>query len=72
MPDKRGKTKISKDSQEAVGTNMGDTLASETRPDGSVVVRKIRSFSVPWHEAISNMFADEWISPEDEKAFRDL
>ena len=68
----KGQTTIPKEIREALHAKTGDTLIYERRPDGAIIVRKITPFDVSWHEALSSTFADEWSSPEDEEAFRDL
>lgn len=39
--------------------------------DGEVSIRKARPFDVAFHAAVSATL-DEWASPEDDEAFRDL
>jgi AbrB family looped-hinge helix DNA binding protein len=68
----KGQTTIPKEIREALHAGGGDTLAFEPQGDGTVMVRKVQPFDLTWHDALSSTFADEWNSPEDEEAFRDL
>ena len=66
----RGQTTIPKEIREEAGLYGGDTLAFETRGD-HLVVRKV----APGHDDDPYGLFDalsEWVSPEDEEAWRDL
>ena len=39
--------------------------------DGVVSLRRLQSFDAPFHAALSDTL-DEWNTPEDDEAFRDL
>jgi antitoxin PrlF len=66
----KGQITIPKKVRAALGAAAGDTLGFEIQ-DGKVLVSKLAPFDAAWHEAISDTL-DEWKSPEDEEAFRDL
>lgn len=68
----KGQVTLPKPIRDRLKLSAGDTLAYELRPDGGVSVRKLRPFDRDWHQALSSTLAEEWNSPEDEKAFRDL
>ena len=66
----RGRTTIPKAVREAAGLRAGDVLAFEIEGD-RLVVRKV----VPERDQYPIGLAEvmgEWLSPEDEKAWRDL
>lgn len=66
----RGQTTIPKSIREAVGIYVGDTLAFET--DGEqVVVRKVPRGRDDTAQDLSETMG-EWMSAEDEEAWRDL
>jgi AbrB family looped-hinge helix DNA binding protein len=58
------------DVRAALGVRAGDTLAWEVR-DGEARVRKARPIDVAFAAAVAATL-DEWDSPEDEEAWRDL
>ncbi|HEU4961704.1 MAG TPA: AbrB/MazE/SpoVT family DNA-binding domain-containing protein [Sphingomonas sp.] len=58
------------DVRAALGVRAGDTLAWEVR-DGEARVRKARPIDVAFASAVAATL-DEWDSPEDEEAWRDL
>ena len=68
----KGQTTIPKEIREALHVHAGDTLAFEAQGDGTVMVRKVAPFDAAWHAAISQTLSEEWDSPEDQEAFRDL
>ncbi|MGH7858727.1 MAG: AbrB/MazE/SpoVT family DNA-binding domain-containing protein [Candidatus Binatia bacterium] len=61
---------IPKKVREAIGVEPGDTVVYEIR--GKVaLLRKAQPFDSAFHSALSATL-DEWASPEDDQAFRDL
>ena len=66
----RGQTTIPKSIREAAGIYVGDTLAFETDGD-RVVVRKVLRGRTDTEQDLSKTM-DEWMSAEDEEAWRDL
>ncbi|MBN1425287.1 type II toxin-antitoxin system PrlF family antitoxin [Candidatus Fermentibacteria bacterium] len=56
--------------REALGLKARDIVAYEVRPDG-VVLRRAEPFDVEFYRALASTL-EEWNSPEDEEAFRDL
>ena len=67
----KGQVTLPKPVRERLQIQAGDTLTYEVK-DGAVTVRKLRAFDRDWHQALSATLAEEWDSPEDEEAFRDL
>jgi antitoxin PrlF len=62
------------DVRAALGIKAGDTVAWEVA-DGVVSVRRAQRPQVAdqsWMALANESFADEWMSPEDEEAFRHL
>jgi len=68
----KGQVTIPKEIREKLHLNAGDTITYTIQPDGGVIVRKQEPFDRDWHQALSTTLAEEWNSPEDEEAFRDL
>jgi AbrB family looped-hinge helix DNA binding protein len=66
----KGQVTLPKEVREAVGLHPGDMIAYEVN-DGVILLRHVESFDAAFHAALSNTL-DEWATPEDEKAFRDL
>ncbi len=66
----RGQTTIPKRVREAANLNAGDTLSFEVRSD-HLVVRKATSAQETYLDGLAQTL-DEWNSPEDEEAWRDL
>ena len=68
--DARGRTTIPKPIRDAAGLRGGDTIAFEIEGDRLVLHK-----SAPgWHKYLHGLGATmaEWLSPEDEEAWRDL
>lgn len=65
-----GQTTIPKSVREAAGLYAGDALAFETDGD-HVVVRKVAGGPNDRLHGLSGLMS-EWVSPEDEEAWRDL
>jgi antitoxin PrlF len=59
------------DVRAALGLRAGDTIEWEVA-DGAVRVRKSPPVDWAWHHAVSRSVEAEWLSPEDEEAWRDL
>lgn len=59
------------DVRAALGIKAGDSLAWEVR-DGMATVRLLPRDLKGWDPLAWMSFAGEWLSPEDEAAFRDL
>ena len=66
----RGQTTIPKRVRKAANLNAGDTLSFEVRSD-HLVVRKTASVQETYLDGLAQTL-DEWNSPEDEEAWRDL
>ena len=66
----RGQTTIPKRVRVAAGLNVGDTLAFEVQTD-HLVVRKVPAAQDAYLHGLAYTL-DEWNSPEDEEAWRDL
>ena len=56
----------------ALGLKAGDTIQWEIGKDGAARVRKAPPIDWAWHYAVSKTLESEWLSPEDEEAWRDL
>ena len=54
----------------AISLGPGDLVTYEVR-DGGILLKRVEPFDAPFHVALSETL-DEWTSPEDEEAFRDL
>jgi AbrB family looped-hinge helix DNA binding protein len=66
----KGQVTIPKKVREALGVQPGDLVKYEIE-NGVVSLRRVEPFDVEFHAALSNTM-EEWTSPEDEEAFRDL
>jgi AbrB family looped-hinge helix DNA binding protein len=66
----KGQVTLPKEVREAVGLHPGDMIAYEVN-DGVILIRHVEPFDAAFHAALSNTL-DEWATPEDDKAFRDL
>ena len=60
------------DVRKALGLRAGDTIQWEVDADGAARVRKAPAVDWAWHYAVSRTLESEWLSPEDEDAWRDL
>ncbi len=56
--------------RERLRAKPGDLIAYEIK-NGEVTLRRLDPFDVAFHAAISPTM-DEWTTPEDDEAFRDL
>jgi len=66
----KGQVTIPKEIRAAIGLEPGNMIAYEVH-NGSVLFRRVEAFDATFHEALSKTL-EEWESPEDEEAFRDL
>ena len=66
----RGQTTIPKRVRVAANLHAGDTLAFEVQPD-HLVVRKMPVAQDAYLQGLARTL-DEWNSPQDEEAWRDL
>ena len=66
----RGQTTIPKRVRVAADLHAGDTLAFEAQPD-HLIVRKMPVAQNAYLQGLAHTL-DEWNSPEDEEAWRDL
>ena len=66
----KGQITIPKEVRKDIGLEPGDTVAYEVR-NGVIVLKQVDPFDAAFHAAISNTL-DEWATPEDEEAFRDI
>ena len=66
----RGQTTIPKSIREAAKLNEGDVIAFEIEGD-HLVVHKVVSGQDDYLEGLSKVLS-EWVSPDDEEAWRDL
>jgi antitoxin PrlF len=56
--------------RETLGVAPGDYIAYELH-EGGVSIRRVEPFDLEFHKALSQTL-DEWSTPEDDEAFRDL
>ncbi|MGD0201793.1 MAG: AbrB/MazE/SpoVT family DNA-binding domain-containing protein [Bryobacteraceae bacterium] len=61
---------VPRKAREALKVQPGDVVAYELE-EGAVRLRRLEPFDAAFHAALSNTL-EEWASPEDEEAFRDL
>lgn len=66
----KGQVTIPKEIRKAIGAETGDTIAYEVEK-GVVTLKRVEPFDAAFHAALSNTL-DEWTTPEDQEAFRDL
>lgn len=66
----KGQVTIPSEVRERLHLEPGDTVIYEVE-DERAVLRRAEPFDVAYHAALSETL-DEWTSPEDEEAFRDL
>ncbi len=66
----RGRTTIPKSIREAANLDEGDVIALEIEGD-HLVVRKVTPGQDEYLRGLSKVLS-EWVSPEDEEAWRDL
>ena len=66
----KGQLTIPKKIREIIRVSPGDVVAYEVA-EGKVSLKRIEPFDTAFHAALSKTM-DEWMTPEDEQAFRDL
>ena len=66
----KGQVTIPKDVRKAIGLKPGDLVSYEVQ-DGIVILQRAEPFDAAFHAALSSTL-EEWSSPEDDEAFRDL
>lgn len=66
----KGQVTIPRRVRDKLGAKPGDTIVYEVRGD-AVRLKRLEPFDAAFHAALSQTL-DEWNSPEDEEAFRDL
>ena len=66
----KGQVTLPKKIRESLGLRPGDRI-SYAVDNGTVSIRRLESFDAPFHAALSSTL-DEWNTPEDDEAFRDL
>jgi len=66
----KGQVTIPKEVRTALGLEPGDQVGYEVE-DGAVRMVRVEPFDAAYHAAVSETL-EEWASPEDEEAFRDL
>jgi len=66
----KGQVTIPKEIRDALDLVAGDRVGYELE-DGTVRLRRIDPFDLAFHDSLADTL-DEWASPEDEEAFRDL
>lgn len=65
-----GQITVPKEIQELLALKPGDMIAYEVR-EGTVILKRVEPFDTAFHQALSATL-EEWDSPEDDEAFRDL
>lgn len=66
----KGQLTLPKGVRERLGVEVGDIIAYEVKGD-TVTISKVKPFDKAFHASVSKTL-DEWNTPEDEEAFRDL
>jgi len=66
----KGQVTIPKEIRDALGLAAGDHVAYEVE-GAAVRLTRIEAFDAAFHAAVCETL-EEWASPEDEEAFRDL
>jgi len=66
----KGQLTLPKKIREIIRVDPGDVVAYEVA-EGKVSLKRIEPFDAAFHAALSKVM-DEWMTPEDEQAFRDL
>jgi AbrB family looped-hinge helix DNA binding protein len=66
----KGQVTIPRQVREKLGAKAGDFVAFDVTVDG-VKLRRVASFDREWHAALGSTL-EEWSSPEDQEAWRDL
>ncbi len=66
----KGQVTIPKELRESIGLQPGDMVGYEVK-NGVISLTRIEPFDAAFHAALSDTL-DEWVTPEDDEAFRDL
>ncbi len=66
----KGQVTIPKELRESVGLQPGDMVGYEVK-NGIISLTRIEPFDAAFHAALSDTL-DEWVTREDDEAFRDL
>jgi AbrB family looped-hinge helix DNA binding protein len=66
----KGQVTVPKEVRQQLHLEPGDLLSYEVEGD-EVRMRKVGRFDAAWHRAL-NATLEEWNSPQDDEAFRDL
>jgi AbrB family looped-hinge helix DNA binding protein len=66
----KGQVTIPMEVRESLGLEAGDTVLYEIEGERATL-RRAEPFDIAFHASLSETL-DEWTSPEDEEAFRDL
>ncbi len=66
----KGQITVPKEIRDLLVLKPGDLIAYEVQ-NGTVILRRAEPFDAVFHKALSATL-DEWATPEDEEAFRDL
>ena len=66
----KGQVTVPKAVRQKLQLAAGDTLAYDIEGD-SVRIRKVKSFDLGWHQAVTGTL-EEWTTPEDDEAFGGL
>ncbi|MEE8583897.1 MAG: AbrB/MazE/SpoVT family DNA-binding domain-containing protein [Acidobacteriota bacterium] len=67
---RKGQITIPKEIRESIGVEAGDFVGYQTQGD-KVLLMRVEPFDAAFHQALSSTM-EEWASPQDEEAFRDL
>ena len=67
----KGQTTIPKEVRNALGLKPGDFVVWEEGPGGTAILRRAGALDLAYLRALEPAL-DEWASPEDEEAYRDL
>lgn len=66
----KGQVTVPKEIREILALQPGDMVAYEVQ-NGAVTLRRVEPFDAAFHKALS-VTLDEWATPQDHEAFRDL
>ncbi len=66
----KGQITLPKEIRQTMGLEAKDLVSYEVRSDG-ILLKRVDPFDESFHRALAATL-DEWDSPEDEEAFRDL
>ncbi len=67
----KGQVTVPKAIRDRLELAPGDTVAYEVEGE-RVILRRVEPFDAAYHAALTQTLAEEWNSPEDDEAFRDL